>query len=137
MWIYEQTKPEENLSLLPQTVSLPVQKAEPALPTVPETALEPVEQLTSKEPCIPAKRHATRDCWLLAAAFLLGCTAAGVLQAVCDARQAELLRYYLEAWQGCLRRAVCRDGTAFRMEYLALGLVVSLFLVLGLSALGL
>ena len=91
MWIYEQTKPEENLSLLPQTVSLPVQKAEPALPTVPETAPEPVEQLPSKEPCIPAKRHATRDCWLLAAAFLLGSSAAGVLQAVCDARQAELL----------------------------------------------
>ena len=71
MWIYEQEKTEENLSLLPQTVSLPVQKAEPALPTVPETAPEPVEQLPSKEPCIPAKRHATQDCWLLAAAFLL------------------------------------------------------------------
>ena len=56
MWIYEQEKTEENLSLLPQTVSLPVQKAEPALPTVPETAPEPVEQLPSKEPCIPAKR---------------------------------------------------------------------------------
>lgn len=97
MWIYEQEKTEENLSLLPQTVSLPVQKAEPALPTVPETAPEPVEQLPSKEPCIPAKRHATQDCWLLAAAFLLGSSAAGVLQAVCDARQAELLRYYLEA----------------------------------------
>ena len=51
--------------------------------------------MPSKEPCIPAKRHATRDCWLLAAAFLLGSSAAGVLQAVCDARQAELLRYYL------------------------------------------
>ena len=38
MWIYEQTKPEEALSLLPQTVSLPVQKVEPTLPTVPETA---------------------------------------------------------------------------------------------------
>ena len=32
MWIYEQTKPEEALSLLPQTISLPVQKVEPALP---------------------------------------------------------------------------------------------------------
>ena len=50
MWIYEQEKPEENLSLLPQTVSLPVRKAEPALPTVPETTPEPVEQLPSKEP---------------------------------------------------------------------------------------
>ena len=54
MWIYEQTKPEEKLSLLPQTVSLPVQKAEPALPTEPETAPEPEEQLPSKETCIPA-----------------------------------------------------------------------------------
>ena len=128
MWIYEQSNPEETLSLLPQTVSLPVQKAEPALPTVPETAPRPAEQLPQKEPCIPAKRHATRDCWLLAAAFLLGCTAAGVLQAVCDTRQAALLRYYLEAWQelfapGSMQGAV----QLFGMEYLALGLVVSLF----------
>ena len=77
MWIYEQTKPEENFSLLPQVASLPVQKVEPALPPVPAQAAEPAEQLTQKEPCTPAKRHATRDCWLLAAAFLLGCTAAG------------------------------------------------------------
>ena len=126
MWIYEQTKPEEALSLLPQTVSLPVQKAEPTLPTVPET----VEKLPQKEPCIPSKRHATRDCWLLATAFLLGCTAAGVLQAVCDARQAELLQYYLEAWQRLFAPGSLQ-GTVqlFGMEYLALGLVVSLFLV--------
>lgn len=137
MWIYEQTKPEEALSLLPQVASLPVQKVEPALPTVPETAPEPVEQLPQKEPCIPSKRHATRDCWLLAAAFLLGCTAAGVLQAVCDARQAELLRYYLEAWQGLFTPSGMQGAVQlFGMEYLALGLVVSLFLLLGLSALG-
>ena len=137
MWIYEQTKPEEALSLLPQTVSLPVQKAEPTLPTVPETAPETVEKLPQKEPCIPAKRHATRDCWLLAAAFLLGSSAAGVLQAVCDARQAELLQYYLEAWQGLFAPGSMQGAVQlFGMEYLALGLVVSLFLVLGLSALG-
>ena len=137
MWIYEQTKPEENFSLLPQVASLPVQKVEPALPPVPAQAAEPAEQLTQKEPCTPAKRHATRDCWLLAAAFLLGCTAAGVLQAVCDARQAELLRYYLEAWQGLFTPGSMQGAVQlFGMEYLALGLVVSLFLVLGLSALG-
>ena len=137
MWIYEQTKPEESFSLLPQTVSLPVQTAEPALPPVPAQAAEPAEQLQPKEPYTPAKRHATRDCWLLAAAFLLGCTAAGVLQAVCDARQAELLRYYLEAWQGLFTPSGMQGAVQlFGMEYLALGLVVSLFLVLGLSALG-
>lgn len=137
MWIYEQTKSEESLSLLPQTVGLPVQTEEPALPPVPAQAAEPAEQLTQKEPCIPAKRHATQDCWLLAAAFLLGCTAAGVLQAVCDARQAELLRYYLEAWQGLFTPSGMQGAVQlFGMEYLTLGLVVSLFLVLGLSALG-
>ncbi len=113
MWIYEQTKPEEALSLLPQTVSLPVQKAESALPTAPATAPEIVEKLPQKEPCIPSKRHATRDCWLLAAAFLLGCTAAGVLQAVCDARQAELLQYYLEAWQRLFAPGICRVPYSF------------------------
>lgn len=137
MWIYEQEKTEENLSLLPQMVSFSAQKTESALPTVPETAPGSAEQLPTKEPCIPAKRHATRDCWLLAAAFLLGCTAAGVLQAVCDARQAELLRYYLEAWQGLFTPSGMQGAVQlFGMEYLALGLVVSLFLVLGLSALG-
>ena len=137
MWIYEQTKPEENLSLLPQTVSLPVQNAEPALPPAPAAEPEPAEQLPQKEPYIPARRHATRDCWLLAAAFLLGCTAAGALQAVCDARQAELLRYYLEAWQGLFTPGGMQGAVQlFGMEYLTLGLVVSLFLVLGLSALG-
>ena len=137
MWIYEQEKTGENLSLLPQMVSFPAQKTEPALPTVPETAPEPVEQLPQKEPCIPSKRHATRDCWLLAAAFLLGSSAAGVLQAVCDARQAELLRYYLEAWQGLFAPGSLQGAVQlFGMEYLALGLVVSLFLALGLSALG-
>ena len=35
MWIYEQTKPEENFSLLPQTVSLQAQTAEHILPPAP------------------------------------------------------------------------------------------------------
>ena len=113
MWIYEQTKSEENFSLLPQTVGLPVQTAESALSPAPAQAAEPAEQLTQKEPCTPAKRHATRDCWLLAAAFLVGCTAAGVLQAVCDARQTELLQYYLEAKAVCAGQ-YARSGTAFR-----------------------
>ena len=60
-----------------------------------------------------------------------------MLQAVCDARQAELLRYYLEAWQGLFTPGSMQGAVQlFGMEYLALGLVVSLFLVLGLSALG-
>ena len=108
MWIYEQTKPEEKLSLLPQTVSLPVQKAEPALPTV---APEPVEQLPSKEPCIPAKRHATRDCWLLAAAFLLGQPVYCRPYAM-PGRQ-NCCGIIWKRGKGCLHRAVCKGRYNF------------------------
>ena len=53
------------------------------------------------------------------------------------ARQAELLRYYLEAWQKLFTPGGMQGAVQlFGMEYLTLGLVVSLFLVLGLSALG-
>lgn len=137
MWIYEQTKSEESFSLLPQTVGLPVQTEEPALPPVPAQAAEPAEQLTQKEPCTPAKRHATRDCWLLAAAFLLGCTAlatlpdntAAALPAGHRIRPVTHRRLFTPSgMQGAVQ--------LFGMEYLTLGLVVSLFLVLGLSALG-
>ena len=44
MWIYEQTKQEENFSLLPQTISLPVQTAEHALQPAPAPAQAPAEQ---------------------------------------------------------------------------------------------
>ena len=106
MWIYEQTKSEENFSLLPQTVGLPVQTAESALPPVPAQAAEPAEQLTQKEPCIPAKRHATQDCWLLAAACI-----AGRMRGPADRTAAVL--------SGSVAKAVCagqyaRSGTAFR-----------------------
>ena len=109
MWIYEQTKSEENFSLLPQTVGLPVQKVEPALPTVPETAPGSAEQLPTKDSCIPAKRHATQDCWLLAAAFR---------QPVCYRPYAMPGRQSCcgiiwKRGKGCLHRAVCRGLYSF------------------------
>ena len=114
MWIYEQTKSEENFSLLPQTVGLPVQTAESALSPAPAQAAEPAEQLTQKEPCIPAKRHATPDCWLLSAAFLVGYGSrciAGRMRCPADRTAAVL--------SGSVAKAVCagqyaRSGTAFR-----------------------
>ena len=77
MWIYEQTKSEESFSLLPQTVGLPVQTEEPALPPVPAQAAEPAEQLT-KRALHPSK--APRHPGLLAA----GCgVSAGVYGSRC------------------------------------------------------
>ena len=113
MWIYEQTKSEESLSLLPQTVGLPVQTEEPALPPVPAQAAEPAEQLTQKEPCIPAKRHATQDCWLLAAAFLLGCTAAVGYRPYAMPGRQSCCGIIWKRGKGCLHRAVCRGLYSF------------------------
>ena len=111
MWIYEQTKPEENFSLLPQVASLPVQKVEPALPPVPAQAAEPAEQLTQKEPCTPAKRHATRDCWLRRFCW-------GVRQPVCYRPYAMPGRQSCcgiiwKRGKGCLHRAVCKERYSF------------------------
>ena len=140
MWIYEQTEPESKLALVPQLTGITPEPKQTAT-APPEHMQKTVDKVSESAPekklRTPTRPCATQDCWLLAAAFLLGCTAAGVLQAVCDARQAELLQYYLDAWRalfapGSLQRAV----HLFGMEYLTLGLVVSLFMLLGLSALG-
>ena len=119
MWIYEQTKSEENFSLLPQTVGLPVQTAESALSPAPAQEAEPAEQLTQKEPCTPAKRHATRDCWLLAATYA-DATTAGVYGSRCIAGRMRCPADRTAAvLSGSVAKAVCagqyaRSGTAFR-----------------------
>ena len=147
MWIYEPSDPETEHLLSAQEPD----STEEILP-VPETAAEnrallPAQPAAESSRPVsknaPEKAHAkkafpaSRDCWLLTAAFLLGSGAAGILQAVCDARQSEVLRYYLDAWRtlfaaGELQHAV----RLFGAEYFTLGIVVSLFLLLGLSALG-
>ena len=82
-------------------------------------------------------RHASRDCCLLAAAFLLGTAAAGSLQAVCDASQQEMLRYFLQHW--CALFSISATPSAaglFCAEYAALAAAATLLLLLGLSAVG-
>lgn len=110
MWIYEQTKSEENFSLLPQTVGLPVQTAEPALPPVPTQA---EGQLTQKSPA--SRQSATppgiAGCWLRRFCW-------GVRQPVCYRPYAMPGRqsYCGIIWKrgkGCLHRAVCRGLYSF------------------------
>ena len=150
MWVYEQSELETMLPTetqersdapsgkegVPENIETIPAAPEPVLP---QASTAPIPEPTPKE--TPRRKRstpgATRDCWLLAAAFLLGSTAAGFLQAVCDARQAELLRYYLDAWRGLfsvpdLQHMVRLFGT----EYFTLGIMTSLFMLLGLSALG-
>lgn len=145
MWIYETSQSEEAMTIPEQTEiqTLPVELAaeEPGTSvkeTAPETAEQVVEHLprrTSKSG--KALPDASRDCWFLAAAFLFGSIAAGALQAVCDTRQTEILGYYLNAWRALFAGNDLQNVVRlFGIEYLTLGIVVSLFLLLGFSALG-
>lgn len=145
MWIYESsgTEPTVMPAPLPERTDLPaVSPAEIEERNLSAACPEPrppqSENRPAAAPCRTAKScPATRDCVLLAAAFLLGSIAAGVLQAVCDARQTEVLGYYLDAWRALFAAESLQNTVhLFCAEYLTLGIVVSLFLILGFSALG-
>ena len=110
MWVYPsdevRTSPETT-ALLPQ---LPAESGTPKQP-VPEplNAGEAMQDGVAQQPerLHRRMRHASRDCCLLAAAFLLGTAAAGALQA-----------------------------GLFCAEYAALAAAATLLLLLGLSAVG-
>ena len=132
MWIYQQPGSETSCTI-PDTVD--------ALVPAPLPAEAP--SLPSPENVSPARQphtacsSATRDCGLLAAAYLLGSLAAGFVQAFRDARQIELLGYYLDAWRGLFAvNDLQHAAQLFGTEYLALAAAVSALLLLGLSALG-
>ena len=111
MWIYEQTKSEENFSLLPQTVGLPVQTAESALSPAPAQAAEPAEQLTQKEPCTPAKRHEIAGCWLRR--FCWGVRQPVYCRPYAMPGRQNCCSIIWKRGKGCLRRAVCKERYSF------------------------
>ena len=103
MWVY----PSDEVRTSPETTALlPQLPAESGTPkqSVPEplNAGEAMPDGVAQQPerLHRRMRHASRDCCLLAAAFLLGTAAAGSLQAVCDASQQEMLSYFLQCWCG-------------------------------------
>ena len=141
MWVYPsdevRTSPETT-ALLPQ---LPAESGTPKQP-VPEplNAGEAMPDGVAQQPerLHRRMRHASRDCCLLAAAFLLGTAAAGALQAVCDASQQEMLSYFLQCWCGLFSVSAPTSAAGlFCAEYAALAAVATLLLLLGLSAVGL
>lgn len=144
MWIYEASEREEDLAIPEQTESpeLPVEiEAEEPENFVQGPSLETAAPVTRPLPHRTSKSdkasNASRDCWFLVAAFLFGSLAAGALQAVCDTRQTEIMGYYLNTWRTLFAGNDLQNAVRlFGIEYLTLGLVVSLFLLLGFSALG-
>lgn len=126
---------------------LPVpQNASPVVPQVPAPEQSaPVQeaalQMTQKAPIRhekPSRRKAaSTEHLFLAGAYLGGTAASGVLQSVCNVQEQEMLQDLLELWQGMFSPSGVESAlTLFRTEYIALGGMATLLLLLGFSALG-
>lgn len=128
MWVYQETKTEENalIPMLPESEAVPVTEAE-----------RPAETLPQKEATRRKPFQASRDCILLAAAYLFGTLMAGVLQALCDAEEMETLAYYLSCWRGVFAASSAPQAVGLFGAELAVVLgAAAVFLLLGLSAVG-
>ena len=135
MWVY----PSDEVRTSPETTALlPQLPAESGTPkqSVPEplNAGEAMPDGVAQQPerLHRRMRHASRDCCLLAAAFLLGTAAAGALQAVCDASQQEMLSYFLQCWCGLFSVSAPTSAAGlFCAEYAALAAAATLLLFAG------
>ena len=139
MWVYPSTEAQtlqEKQNLLPQLPAA-LSTELPAVEPVNEPEVPAAVTTTSTENPRRHTQHASRDCCLLAAAFLIGTAAAGSLQAVCDASQQETLRYFLQRWCGLFSVSALPSAAGlFCTEYAALAAAATLLLLLGLSAVG-
>lgn len=134
MWVYPISEVKSSVPELVQGESAA------SVEELPETAavdVAPAETPVSIKREKHTKGHSAADCILLAASYLLGCAAAGWLQAICDARQLTVLNYYLSQWRG-LFQVQDAQGAAilFAAEYGTLLGAATALLLFGLSALG-
>lgn len=130
MWVYQETKTEADALVprLPEREPLPMKEAE-------QTSHTP--EPPQKE--IPRRKRfrASRDCILLAAAYLFGTLMAGILQALCDAEEMETLAYYLSCWRSAFAASSTPQAVGLFGTELAVVLgAAAVFLLLGLSAVG-
>ena len=135
MWVYQET--ETNAAALVPT--LPEDTAGESLAE--KGAMTPASgRLTEMSPQKAPRRkpfQASRDCILLAAAYLFGTLMAGVLQALCDAEEMETLAYYLDCWRGVFAASSTAQAVGLFGAELAVVLgAAAVFLLLGLSAVG-
>ena len=143
MWVYPKTET--------QTVTKPVSaqaeaETETILPVVPERVRVPITPPKAPAvnvvatPVVPKRKRLSRpsrDCILLAAAYLLGIFAAGILQARCDTGEAEMLAYYLQCWQSLFAvQSASQLAGLFAAELATVLGALTVLLLLGLSALG-
>lgn len=130
MWVYQETKTEADALVprLPEREPLSMKEAEQTSHTP-----EPPQKETPRR----KRFRASRDCILLAAAYLFGTLMAGILQALCDAEEMETLAYYLNCWRSAFAASSAPQAVGLFGTELAVVLgAAAVFLLLGLSALG-
>lgn len=146
MWVYPKTETQTIAKPMPPQAESKQAETENILPVAPEPVIAPalpkevpVGKIVSA-PVTPKQKHLSRpsqDCILLAAAYLLGTFAAGILQARCDAGEAEMLAYYLQCWQSLFAiQSAAQVAGLFAAELATVLSALTVLLLLGLSALG-
>lgn len=141
MWVYQEAA----------QVPIPAEDTVPALPVADETPMVSTEAEPLKEtfaipvvqdaPPVPKRQkksfHASRDCILLAAAYLFGTFLSGVLSALCSTGETETLGAYLGYWRELFSvGSTAEIAGLFRTEFLTASGALLVLLLLGLSALG-
>ena len=130
MWVYQEPKTEADALVprLPEREPLSMKEAEQTSHTP-----EPPQKETPRR----KRFRASRDCILLAAAYLFGTLMAGILQALCDAEEMETLAYYLSCWRSAFAASSAPQAVGLFGTELAVVLgAAAVFLLLGLSAVG-
>ena len=141
MWVYQE---QQNLPALSAGADAP-EPVEPGLvpecsaPVAETLPAEPIIEEAEAKEKIPKRTlpHASRDCILLAGAYLFGTFLAGALSALCSAGELETLGYYLDCWRASFAANTAAEVVGlFRTEFLTTSGALVVLLLLGLSAIG-
>ena len=100
MWVYQQTAADQEFTghPCPEVSMAPaLGSAEPLRPELPDEG-SPSQTRSSIQKSASRQISGQKNCWLLVCAFLLGSTAAGVIEAMCAAQPLDWTAHYFQAW---------------------------------------
>lgn len=146
MWVYQEPEiqPIEKgpITSPPSLPPVPEQEPLPAIvQSTPETTVPHIpetEVLSRTAPASHRERSAPHQgCVLLAGSYLSGAFTAGILQALLDTAEMDMLSYYLRCWRGLFAvQSASQIAQLFGTELLTILGVLCVLLLLGLSAIG-
>lgn len=137
MWVYQQSAESSASISAGNQPDQATRQLGPAISVSPQQLPEQASHPPASTAIKSRARNLPRDCWALAAAYLFGTLLSGVMLALCQSSELELLSAYLGNWSALFTL----DGseavwTLFRAEYLTAAGGATMLLLLGLSALG-